>query len=81
MELIGFYVYHSNREKITQNEGPVRWDWKPSLITKVSNFASSVSGYSGWEAVGHDDPFYWIVRLKKNPPSCRLARGIPNRHQ
>ena len=63
--LIGFFVYHSNREKITQNEGPLM-GLEAQVNYKSFEFASSVSGYTGWEAVGHDDPFYWTVRLKKN---------------
>ncbi|MDX9883725.1 MAG: hypothetical protein RBS73_16810 [Prolixibacteraceae bacterium] len=63
--LLGFYVYHSNREKITQNEGPVM-GIEAQFNYKNFELASSLSGYSGWEAVGHDDPVYWIVRLEKH---------------
>ncbi len=62
--LIGFYVYHSNRERITQNEGPVV-GLEAQFNYKNVELASSLSGYTGWEAVGHDDPVYWIVRLEK----------------
>lgn len=63
--LIGFYVYHGNREKITQNEGPVM-GLETQLNYKSFELGSSLSAYTGWEAVGHDDPVYWITRLQKH---------------